>query len=48
MLFEAPPDFIVIEGSANFTANPRLEQNVMVNDEDLFRFHAEWMEEMFK
>lgn len=48
MLFEAPPDFIVIEGSANFTANPRLEQNVMVNDENLFRFHAEWMEEMFK
>lgn len=44
MLINAPPDFICIEGSANFTANPRLEQNVMVNDRGLFEFHREWME----
>lgn len=35
---------IVIEGSANFTANPRIEQYVMTNDERLYEFHREWME----
>jgi len=46
MLIASPPDFVVIEGSANFTANPRLEQTVVVNDRALYDFHREWMEEM--
>lgn len=44
MLLAAPPDFIVFEGSANFTANPRLEQTVLSNDKDLYHFHRAWME----
>lgn len=46
MLLGAPPDWIVIEGSANFTANPRLEQNTITNDLGLYEFHRDWMEEM--
>lgn len=46
MMFAAPPDWIVIEGSANFTANPRLEQNTITNDRDLFEFHRTWMDEL--
>ena len=46
MLIGAPPDWIVLEGSANFTANPRLEQNTVTNDEELFHFHQEWMEDL--
>ena len=37
---------IVIEGSANFTANPRLEQYTLTNDQGLYKFHRAWMEEM--
>jgi hypothetical protein len=40
----APPDFIVIEGSANFTANPRIEQNVVANCQKLAAFHCEWID----
>jgi len=46
MLLDAPPDYFVIEGSANFTANPRLEQTVLVNDRNVFDFHRTWMEDM--
>lgn len=48
MLLAAPPDYLVMEGSANFTANPRLEQTVYSNDRALFDFHREWMESMLK
>ncbi len=44
ILIGAPPDWIVMEGSANFTANPRLEQNTISNDRALFDFHQDWME----
>lgn len=37
--------FIVIEGSANFTANPRVEQIIIANHEQLYHFHREWIEE---
>jgi hypothetical protein len=43
-LVAAPPDFMVVAGSANMTANPRLEQNVIINDPELYAFHREWME----
>ncbi len=46
LLIGAPPDWITIEGSANFTANPRLEQTVVTNDLELYRFHRAWLEEM--
>ena len=46
LLLAAPPDWITIEGSANFTANPRLEQTVITNDADLYAFHRAWLEEM--
>ncbi len=46
MLLGSQPDWITIEGSANFTANPRLEQNTITNDLDLYEFHRSWMEEL--
>lgn len=46
VLLAAPPDFLVFEGSANWTANPRLEQNVLVNDRELYDFHRAWMEDV--
>lgn len=42
----APPDFIVLEGSANFTANPRIEQNIIANCQTLAEFHLAWMNEI--
>lgn len=48
MLFESNNKFFVIEGSANFTANPRFEQNILCQSEALYRFHQDWMEGMFK
>ena len=39
-------DYIVMEGSANWTANPRLEQFTVTNSRPLYDFHREWMEEM--
>jgi len=46
MLFNHQDTYIVIEGSANFTANSRLEQTVIVNNRDLWAFHKAWMDEM--
>jgi len=37
--------FLVCEGSANLTANPRLEQFVLTNERRLYEFHKGWMEE---
>ena len=39
--------FLTIEGSANFTSNPRLEQYVITNDKALHDWHKAWMEEVF-
>ena len=36
-------NYYVVEGSANFTANPRIEQFVLTNHKELFNFHKEWM-----
>lgn len=41
-------DYIVIEGSANYTANPNLEQYVITNDQALYEFHRQWMNEMYQ
>jgi hypothetical protein len=47
MLLKCPPHYLVLEGSANWTLYPGVEQNVLVNDQGLYEFHAEWMEEFF-
>ena len=39
--------WFVVEGSANWTANPRTEQNILLNDRATWEFHAAWLEEMF-
>jgi len=36
---------LALEGSANLTANPRVEQFVLTNHEALYQFHRDWMEE---
>lgn len=46
ILLEGGGHHLVVEGSANFTANPRVEQYVFTNDEALHAFHASWMEEL--
>lgn len=37
--------YLVLEGSANYTANPRIEQNIIANDRALYEFHRGWLEE---
>jgi hypothetical protein len=39
--------WLTVEGSANLTANPRMEQYVITNDRSVYDFHRGWMEEMF-
>jgi len=38
-------NYIVIEGSANFTSNPRIEQYIINNNKELYDFHKNWMDE---
>lgn len=47
-LLENGFDYIVICGSANFTANPRVEQFTIHNSQELFNFHKEWMDQIIK
>lgn len=47
-LLDNGKDYIVIEGSANFTANPRIEQFTVYNSKQLFDFHKSWMDEIIK
>lgn len=39
---------LVIEGSANFTTNPRAEQTVINNSRELYEFYAGWFDELFQ
>jgi len=39
-------DYLTVEGSANYTANPRIEQYCLTNDRTVFDFHKTWMEEI--
>lgn len=43
---ETTGDYFSLEGSANLTDNPRLEQITIVNDRGLYEFHKEWIEEV--
>ncbi len=40
-------EHIVVEGSANFTANPRMEQYIITDNEALYMFHKRWIQEAF-
>jgi len=48
ILLDMAPNYYVMEGSANFTSNPRIEQNCLTNDESLFRFHQGWFDRIFE
>lgn len=48
ILIENGKDYIVIQGSANFTSNPRIEQFSINNNKILFDFHKNWMDEIIK
>jgi hypothetical protein len=37
----------IMEGSANFTANPRIEQNIIARSALLYAHHKKWIEEVF-
>lgn len=37
---------IVVEGSANYTANPRIENWVLSNSPELVNFHKDWFNEL--
>lgn len=39
--------YLVGEGSANWTGNPRLEQTTLTNSKALYNFHRDWIEEVF-
>jgi hypothetical protein len=45
-LLNSKENFYTIEGSANFTANPRIEQFTIHNSQLLFEFHKQWMDEI--
>lgn len=38
---------LIMEGSANFTANPRIEQNIVAQSAELYAHHKNWIEEAF-
>ena len=40
-------DYYTIEGSANLTANPRIEQHVISNNKGLMEFHKNWIDKIF-
>lgn len=46
ILMRSETDFLICEGSANLTANPRVEQYVINNDQGLYEFHAAWMDDL--
>jgi len=43
----ATATWLTVEGSANFTSNPRIENYVITNERSVFEFHHAWMEEIF-
>ena len=38
-------EYYMVEGSANWTANPRIEQNMITQSKELYNFHKGWMQE---
>ena len=48
LLMSNGKDFYSVEGSSNWTGNPRLEQYVLTNCKSVYDFHRSWMEHYFK
>ena len=46
IVVSAAPDFLVVEGSGNWTGNRRAEQATVTNDRGLAEFHGGWMREV--
>jgi hypothetical protein len=46
-LIHSQDHYLSIEGSANWTANPRVEQYVITDDKAVYDFHVQWMENIF-
>lgn len=46
ILMDVPGNSLIFQGSANFTANPRIEQMVLSNSHELFSFHQKWMDSL--
>lgn len=42
----ATSTWLTVEGSANFTSNPRIENYVITNEQNVYEFHWSWIEEM--
>ena len=45
LLIQSGEKYYVVEGSANWTANPRVEQNMITQSKELYNFHKGWMQE---
>lgn len=45
LLIRSGEKYYVVEGSANWTANPRIEQNMITQSKELYNFHRGWMQE---
>lgn len=48
ILMSTGDNYLTFQGSANFTANPRVEQMVFSCGNELFDFHKEWMDSLLK
>jgi len=46
LLLQQGSTFLTVEGSANLTANPRLEQYILTNDRGVYELHQGWMDKM--
>jgi len=44
-LIKVKDKHIVISGSGNYSANPKIEQYQMIDNKELYNFHKEWIEE---
>ncbi len=40
-------DYFTVEGSSNWTSNPRVEQYVLTNNKEVFDFHKNWIDGLF-
>jgi hypothetical protein len=40
-------DYFTVEGSSNWTSNPRVEQYVITNNKEVFDFHKSWIDSLF-
>lgn len=45
-LIKSGDNYIIIEASANYSKNVRIEQFVITNDKELFEFHKNWINEL--